>query len=581
MGSKFGSIHIRTEEVIDETSILTASLMNPQISNFSSGWTSLFSESLQWGSTIAEAKRLSRKINFPILSVEYFDDDVMEIHLMQVGKKVASCIQGTALEGYGLKRKQFNTDKIYEVLGIELNAKELEWISKELDLWDLCDYLQVHFNLPFRPETQVDLLPAPQTPWNTNISPQPKGKTKEKKYEAAILRPGSLTMAMVTKEGELYTWGNKSYGVLGDASIQNRKKPVKILERIVEVSMGSYSAYAINDSGELIGWGEHSPHGTSIPQRLPLNDVKDVGIRARDAYFLLSSGKLYSYGLTWNSDDFICLRKDVQRIHVTEYDAFAITQTGELYGFGQNAYGQLGDLTDGKSNCILKNVKTIDSDGYAVHAIMENGDLYLWRGAPRGGILDQQPVKEFTHVVQAVQAYNFVYAITENRDLYAWGTSDAYVGGSDRYFKEKYEPTKILEKVKKVVRTTYRIFVLFQTGEVCSFFVNHDQPGEDGYYTSKHASPLYRLGTENRTFSGDKKSIEGLQKTRLHMPKTEMDFVPEIHLNDVRAEDIVATQSECYAIDSTGHVWVLAESFSANGFMKIKKPVRLKIQVAE
>ncbi|MDQ0062498.1 RCC1 domain-containing protein [Paenibacillus harenae] len=574
MGSKFGSIHIRAEEIVEEISMLQTTLEEIQISKRSPGWISIYSDSLQWGTTFLAAKKLSKDIHFPVMSVEYFDDDVLEIHLLQAGKKITSLIQGAALEGYGLRRKRPQAEKLKEVVSISMNAKELDWVCKELDLWDLCEYLQIQFNLPFRPETIVNELPVHKTPWNSSTSPQPKGKNKEKKYEADFLRPGSLTMAMVTKDQELYTWGSKSYGVLGDDSIKNRNKPAKILDHIVEVAMGSYSAYAINDKGDLIGWGEHSPHGTPTPQKLLLQGVKDIGVKSRDAYFLQNSGKLYSYGRTWNSDDFVLLRDEVRSIHVTAYDAFAISNSGELYGFGKNAYDQLGKITDGKSDCILKNVKIVDSDGYSVHAITDNGDLYVWRNEQGRGLSPELPRKEFEQVVQAVQAHHFVYAVTENGDLYAWGGSGAHI--SDSYYEERYAPTKLLENVKKIAKTTFRIFVLFQTGELCSFFLDHDQPGEDGYYTMKHASPLYRLGEGNRTIVGDKEAIEWLQKTRFHMKKTDLDFIPESHLEHIRIQDIVTTSSEIYAIDESGIVWVVGTS----AFMSMKKPVRVRVQEA-
>ncbi|MBH5318766.1 hypothetical protein I6N90_13245 [Paenibacillus sp. GSMTC-2017] len=572
MGSKFGSIHIFTEKEVEAISILESMIEDIQVTSSSSGWTSIYGESLQWGTASPAAVKLSKNIHFPVLSVEYFDDDVLEIHLIQAGKKIASLIQGAALEGYGLRRKRLKVEKIQEVLNVSINDKELNWVCKELYFWELCDYLQLQFNLPFRAETVVNNLELPKTPWNTNLPTKPKGKSKDKKYEVSILRPGSLTMAMVTKDKELYTWGSKSYGVLGDKSIINRKKPEKILDNIVDVTMGSYSAYAINDKGKLIGWGEDSPHGTSMPKIMALTDVKEIGVRASDAYFLLNSGELYSYGQTWNGSDFVLLRSDVKSIHVTEYDAFAITITGELFGFGQNAYGQLGQMSDGKSDCLLRNVRTVDSDRYDVHAITDNGDLYIWRNEHKRGLENQVPKKEFEHVVQAVQSQDFVYAVTENGDLYAWGRSGAYI--SDSYYEERYAPTKLLEKVKKVVKTTYRIFVMFQNGEVCSFFVKRDQPGDDGYLTNMHASPLYRLGEGNRIIIGDKAAIEWLQKGRLHIKETELDFLPEWHMADSRIQDIVSVSSGIFGVDEAGIVWMVGTSTS----IKMNKPTRVKIQ---
>ncbi|HCT90786.1 MAG TPA: hypothetical protein DF613_05315, partial [Lachnospiraceae bacterium] len=81
--------------------------------------------------------------------------------------------------------------------------------------------------------------------------------------------------AAITTSGDLYCWGDNSYGQVGNGIVSySSKTPVKVLENVSAVSLGwSYSA-AITISGDLYCWGSNTcgqiGNGTTTIQLTPV-----------------------------------------------------------------------------------------------------------------------------------------------------------------------------------------------------------------------------------------------------------------------------------------------------------------------
>ncbi|MFG6394270.1 MAG: hypothetical protein K1W24_08880 [Lachnospiraceae bacterium] len=59
----------------------------------------------------------------------------------------------------------------------------------------------------------------------------------------------------VTKDGSLYMWGSNSSGQLGDGTKENKATPVKVLDNVASVSLGSSYSGAVTKNGSLYMWG--------------------------------------------------------------------------------------------------------------------------------------------------------------------------------------------------------------------------------------------------------------------------------------------------------------------------------------
>lgn len=126
--------------------------------------------------------------------------------------------------------------------------------------------------------------------------------------------PGVRHIALVTRQGEVFTWGEDSGGTLGHGLDKDFGQPHLVESLAVTnvgfVSCGEYHTCAVSSSGDLFTWGDgtHNAgllgHGTDashwIPKRVagPLEGLQVVSISCGTWHsaFATLNGKLYTFG---------------------------------------------------------------------------------------------------------------------------------------------------------------------------------------------------------------------------------------------------------------------------------------------
>jgi alpha-tubulin suppressor-like RCC1 family protein len=181
------------------------------------------------------------------------------------------------------------------------------------------------------------------------------------------------------KNGAVYCWGFNSNGQLGDATTVNKSVPTPSLvvtSGVTQINSQDQTICAIK-AGALYCWGYNNYYqmadGTitsrSTPQLVPgmtagVTDV-DLGFSGICA---IKSGALFCWGYNWNyvlgdgtstnrttpnpvaaTASGVAMDSQVVDITVSDHyspaHACAIKQDGKAYCWGDNTYGQLGDLT--------------------------------------------------------------------------------------------------------------------------------------------------------------------------------------------------------------------------------------------
>eukprot|EP00824_Muranothrix_gubernata_P020693 TRINITY_DN4136_c0_g1_i1.p1 TRINITY_DN4136_c0_g1~~TRINITY_DN4136_c0_g1_i1.p1 ORF type:complete len:700 (+),score=115.76 TRINITY_DN4136_c0_g1_i1:59-2101(+) len=119
---------------------------------------------------------------------------------------------------------------------------------------------------------------------------------------------GALHSAVLTDNGEVFTWGGGDYGLLGHGDETGHPFPVRIEtllgHRVVSVSAGHCFTNALTDDGQLYSWGlgdnGELGHGDSVDRPLPCRIEFFDGRRI----IYIASGSRHSVALTENYELF-------------------------------------------------------------------------------------------------------------------------------------------------------------------------------------------------------------------------------------------------------------------------------------
>ncbi|OEL22807.1 putative E3 ubiquitin-protein ligase HERC1 [Dichanthelium oligosanthes] len=316
---------------------------------------------------------------------------------------------------------------------------------------------------------------------------------------------GSRHVALTTRQGEVFTWGEEFGGRLGhgtDTDISRPKLVESISVTIVDfISCGEFHTCAISASGDLFNWGDGSYHagllgydtGAShwLPKRVsgPLEglQVLSVACGSWHSALITSSGKLYTFGdgtfgvLGHGNRESVAYPKEVEalngfrtvKVACGVWHSAAIVestvQTGmnvvskKLYTWGNGDKNQLGH-GDKEARLIPTSVQALLEHNFHQLACGQNmtvalattGHVYTMGSAENGQLGNpksdgKQPClvkdKLGNELVEEISCgASHVAVLTSRSEVYTWGMgANGRLGHGD--VNDKKTPT-IVEALK-------------------------------------------------------------------------------------------------------------------------------------
>ena len=191
----------------------------------------------------------------------------------------------------------------------------------------------------------------------------------------------------LTSTGRLFTWGNNDFGQLGDGTTINKLMPTDITsqfnltsgEIIISVSLGRSYSSALTSTGRVFTWGQNSfgqlGDGTTDNKLIPTEITSQFNLLNNDTVSLLlssgvyhssaltSTGRLFTWGIneygqlgdgttinklspTEITSQFILLNNEtISSLSLGYNHSLALTSSGRMFSWGSNSRGQLGDGT--------------------------------------------------------------------------------------------------------------------------------------------------------------------------------------------------------------------------------------------
>jgi len=261
----------------------------------------------------------------------------------------------------------------------------------------------------------------------------------------------------IQTDGSLWGWGSTSQGLLGCGTIGDgdsyRATPVKIMDSVTSVYIGSGSTMVIKTDGSLWAWGVGAVgDGLHRDYRRPLTTptkIMDDVIAMSDSKALKSDGSLWTWGFGIIGDGSVRdwerpvlspvkVMDSVAAILDTAYLSYSmvIKTDGSLWAWGSNLGGQLGDGSASGYDYGSGELSFYEDYGY-------EEDEFIFIDFDRSS-----PVMIIDSVVSASTFGHYnpasSFVIRTDGSLWAWGSNESGQLG-DGSMERRLTPVKILD----------------------------------------------------------------------------------------------------------------------------------------
>lgn len=279
---------------------------------------------------------------------------------------------------------------------------------------------------------------------------------------------GDATSFGIQSDGTLWSWGDNTFGVLGDGTTVNKSSPVQVgtLTNWSFVSGSTYTTVAIKTDGTLWAWGNNSNGQLGDNTVANKSSPVQVGTQTNwaEAYAGLDNwviarktdGTLWVWGINFygqlgdgttidkSSPVQVGTQTNWASAKAATQVAIALKTDGTLWGWGRNQRGNVGtgDTTAYSSPVqigTLTNWKAIAVNGTSSYAVKTDGTLWAW-GYNNNGQLGDGTIVQKNSPIQvgtlriwgaintSTTASNLIAATTSGQ-LFMSGYNNSYIFG--------------------------------------------------------------------------------------------------------------------------------------------------------
>jgi len=229
---------------------------------------------------------------------------------------------------------------------------------------------------------------------------------------------GEKHVMALTSDGSVYTWGDNTYGQLGDGTNENQDTPKKIqkLSNIVDISSGSHHCMALSKNGKVYTWGD--------------NIEGQIG---NGRYATSEEDRSH------NSVYQVKALSDVIQISAGDSWCVALKKDGTVFDWGTRlAVGYC--LPDPTKVEDLANIVEISANGSHALALSSSGELWRWGSVvsvPGWGMDLPRKMADFPDAVEIVAGWRDI-VITEDSKIWQGVTAKLHETDIDPCYSGKF-----------------------------------------------------------------------------------------------------------------------------------------------
>jgi alpha-tubulin suppressor-like RCC1 family protein/chitodextrinase len=257
--------------------------------------------------------------------------------------------------------------------------------------------------------------------------------------------------------GKVLTWGDNSWGGLGDGTKTNRNFPIIVpgLSGVVAISGGSYSSFAIMSDKTVMAWGSNSwgqlGDGSTTDRTSPvavsaLTSVVALKAGSSHTIALKSDGTVWAWGMNSNGElgngttasrsipAAVPGLTSIVAVAAGGGHTLTLKSDGTVLAWGKNDFGQLGDGST-TTRLVptpvagLTGVIAIATGAYSSAVLKNDGTVWTWGKNDLGQLGDGTTVSRsfpsavpgLSGVVSISTGTYHTLALKSDGTLVAWG----------------------------------------------------------------------------------------------------------------------------------------------------------------
>jgi len=259
--------------------------------------------------------------------------------------------------------------------------------------------------------------------------------------------------------GDLWSWGDGSFGQLGNGQVSDQSLPGLIygISDVLDAKAGQYHASALKNDSTVWAWGKNNLNqlgdGSTVMRTYPvqvqgLAQIRRLGIGYDHSFAVKSDGTLWSWGKNdkgqLGDSTKINRSSPVRTKIISEVVAaeggyrfsLGLQSDGTVWAWGYGDYGQLGLGNTWTDNPYiptrigyLNRVIAISCGGYHAAALREDGTVWTWGYNYYGQLGDGTTTQRNTptrvvgldSVIAIASGLYFNLALKRNGTLWSWG----------------------------------------------------------------------------------------------------------------------------------------------------------------
>ena len=241
----------------------------------------------------------------------------------------------------------------------------------------------------------------------------------------------------IRSDGRLFTWGSNVYGRLGYGNQNDAYQPTSLgVSSWTIIAAGIFASAAIRSDGALFTWGGQKVTGGGATSSVLMNNLSQANLASRSSPIQIGTS-------SWT------------QVAVGQQISGAIRSDGALFMCGSNLFGALGEQLYPKTFNAASSPVQIGTSSWtqlacgATHAvaIRADGALFGWGYNATGqlGNLSQSNRSSPTQIgtsswTQVATIADSVIALRSDGGLFTWGS---YIGMGDNGGIPKSSPTQI------------------------------------------------------------------------------------------------------------------------------------------